>query len=497
MRRIIALVLLVSLIYLPSMGQKIDKIIKKEEAERHLKYLSSDEMMGRDTGSPELKKAGEYIVDNFKDFGVETVPDHDGFYQKVPLIQTKVPSKAELQLLDSTLVHGINALVLQGMDTSATVPAVFAGYGMEDDLKDLDFKGKIVVAKFGFKDMTNVRQGFGTSKEKRSFVHKNGGLGVIELYSSRQINWSLLLLYLNRPSMILNKEGTDDLSVPFRILINDPDNKYLTRLEEEGIDEVTIDAKGLTPNFIDDRNIVGYIEGKDKTLKDEFVILSAHYDHVGHTAAGVDENGEPIDSIFNGARDNALGTTGLILAAKYFGKERPKRSILFIGFTAEEKGLLGSEYYAENPWVPLDQCIFNVNIDCAGYNDTTLLTIFGLTRNSAEEIFRNASSSYGLQVIDDPIPDQNIFERSDHFNFAKHGVPAVLYGPGVTAFDEEIQKYYHQVTDHAESLNFNYLIKVYKAYIKASEDIANMENKPFWAEGDKFESAGKELYKME
>jgi len=495
MKRIIIAVVWVSVLY-SARGQTIDKIVEKDVAKRHLTYLASDEMMGRDTGSPEIKKAAGYIVKNFKDYGVKPVPGKNSYYQEVPLIMTKIPEKGELKFMDSTLHHGKNVLILRGSDTTANIPTVFGGFGSQEELSTLDLTGKLVVAQFGFPGMDNVREGFGRTREKRKYIAENGGLGLIELYSSKQINWSLLTLYLNRTSMIVDEHTGSETRKPYQIFINDADGDYLERLKDEGIKQVSLSVEGLTPASVKDNNIVGYIEGKDKNLKDEYVILSAHYDHVGHKKAGLDKKGEPIDSIYNGARDNALGTTGLLMAARYFGKNRPNRSILFIAFTAEEKGLLGSEYYSDHPWVPLKQCVFNINIDCAGYNDKTITTIFGLTRNSAEDAFRNACTSVGLGTIDDPIPDQNIFERSDHFNFAKHGIPAVLYGPGVTSFDEEIQKYYHQPGDEVETLDFDYLTKVYKAFVKATEDIANNETRPFWTEGDKYEIAGKKLYGM-
>ncbi len=496
MKRFFIVTILGSALCLQAMAQSIDKLIGVKEGQDHLTHLASDDMMGRDTGSPEIDIAAAYIVDTFKKYGVKQLPGQDGFYQEVSLMKTNVPMKGEVVFLDSTLTHGKNILVLRGKDTTAILDAIFAGWGTGRDLDSLDIENKIVVTKFGFPGMTNVREGFKVSRDKRKMVAAKGGLGLIELYSSVQINWSLLTMYLNRPSMVINDHSDSKIKSPYHMFVNDADNAYLTMVENKGIKKIKLDASGLTPELITGKNIIGYIEGTDKNMKNEYVVLSAHYDHVGHTKASM-KGGEPVDSIFNGARDNALGTTGLLMAAKYFGKNPPKRSVLFVGFTAEEKGLLGSEYYAEHPWIALNQCIFNVNIDCAGYNDKTIATVFGLTRNSAENVFRESCGAFGLEVIDDPIPEQNIFERSDHYNFAKKGVPCVLFGPGVTAFDEEIQKYYHQVNDQVETMDFEYINKVYKGFIKASEAIANAEEAPFWVEGDKYEAVGKSLYNKE
>ena len=496
MKKFNILVLVCTLFFQTTYSQKVEKLVVKEEAEQHLRYLSSDEMMGRDTGSPEIEMAADYIVEQFKKYGVKLPEGHDTYFQKVPLMKTNVPTTGEVILLDSALSHGKNILVLRGKDTTALLPAVFAGYGLEADLEAADIKGKLVVTRFGAPGMTNPREGFAKSREKRKMVADRGALGMIELYSSRQIVWPMLVLYLNNPSMILDDHSQSENATPYHAFVNDADEAFAKALQEQGVKHVKMDVQGLTPQKIKCRNIIGYIEGSDKKLKDEFVVLSAHYDHVGHTNAGVDSDGEPTDSIFNGARDNALGVTGLLMAAKYLAKAKPARSVLFVFFTAEEKGLLGSEYYAENPWAPLEKCIFNLNMDCAGYNDTTKATIFGLTRNTAEKHLQSACSRFGLEAMDDPIPEQNIFERSDHFNFAKKGVPCVLFGPGLTSFDEEIQKYYHQLIDHAETLDFDYLTKLYKTFAVGAESIANDPEAPSWVEGDKYENAGKKLYNI-
>lgn len=482
------------LLFQVSFAQSIDKIVDGSEAETHLRYLASDELMGRDTGSPGIDTAAQYIVDQFEKYGVAKIEGRESYFQEVPLLKTNIPSKGKLDFLNVSLVHGENALILRGTDTTARFPAVYAHYGLEEDVKGLDIEGKIVVAKFGFPGITNTRDGFKTSREKRKMLSEKGALGVIELYNSTQINWPLLVMYINRASMIIDNRSNSEFSRPFHILINDTEEAYTKKLGKKKIKQVGLEVSGLTPIPVKGKNVIGYIEGTDPELKKEYLLLTAHYDHVGHDRASF-KGGVPQDSIYNGARDNALGMTALLMAAKYFGKVKPRRSIIFLFVTAEEKGLLGSEYYVEHPWVPLNRCIFNLNVDCAGYNDTTKTTIFGLYRNTASDHLTSASKKYGLQAIGDPIPEQNIFERSDQFNFAKKGIPSVLFGPGVTAFDEKIQKYYHQLNDHAETLNYNYLTKVYKAFIKSAESIANDTEAPRWTEGDKYEKAAKELYK--
>jgi Zn-dependent M28 family amino/carboxypeptidase len=223
-------------------------------------------------------------------------------------------------------------------------------------------------------------------------------------------------------------------------------------------------------------------------LKNEWIIISAHYDHVG-----VKKNATA-DSIYNGARDNALGTVALLQAAKFFGKNQPKRSILFLAVTAEEKGLLGSEWYSNHPLIPLKQTVFNFNCDGAGYNDTTIVTLIDLNRTTADQLLIEGCSAFGLTLKGDPAPEQNLYERSDNVNFAVKGVPAVDMAPGVKAFDQNLFKYYHQPADEVGSLNMRYIEKFHQSFVYSAYLIANAKDRPTWKQGDKFEEAGKKLY---
>ena len=224
--------------------------------------------------------------------------------------------------------------------------------------------------------------------------------------------------------------------------------------------------------------------------------MTAHYDHVGVGKQG----GGPFterDSIFNGTRDNAMGTTAILTAAKAFAEMKPKRSIIFLAVTGEELGLLGSEYYADNPLIPLDQVIFNMNTDGAGYNDVSSVSSIGYGRTGTDEAIETASKAFGLGVIQNPAPEQGLFDRSDNVSFAKRGVPCVTLSPGMTTFDQEIGKYYHQVADNPESLDYAYATKYCQTFIHAARLIADAEQRPVWVEGDKYEEVGKELYGKE
>jgi Zn-dependent M28 family amino/carboxypeptidase len=182
--------------------------------------------------------------------------------------------------------------------------------------------------------------------------------------------------------------------------------------------------------------------------------------------------------------------------AENLAKYPTKRSALFILFTGEEKGLLGSKYYVENPVLPLDQMVYCFNSDNAGYNDTSVISIVGLTRTTAEKNIFSAAETFGLKAIEDPAPEQGLFDRSDNVHFAKKGIPAPTFSLGFTSFDGDVTKYYHRPGDEAHTLDYDYLLKFFKAYVLAGRNIANDKETPIWNEGDKYEKASKELYKV-
>ncbi len=251
-----------------------------------------------------------------------------------------------------------------------------------------------------------------------------------------------------------------------------------------------VNTRGRGTSTVMSQNVVGIVEGTDPKLKEEYIIYSAHYDHVGVHPSKV-----PGDSIFNGARDNAVGTTTVLSMAENLAKHPTKRSALFILFTGEEKGLLGSRYYVNHPVLPLEQMVYCFNSDNAGYNDTSVATIIGLSRTTVGQHIKDATSAFGLKAIDDPAGEQGLFDRSDNVNFAKKGIPAPTFSLGFTSFTGDVTKYYHQPIDEADSLDYDYLLKFFQAYVLSGRKIANDPKTPTWIAGDKYEKASKALYR--
>lgn len=253
---------------------------------------------------------------------------------------------------------------------------------------------------------------------------------------------------------------------------------------------LTLRARNGQPSrTVESQNVIGIIEGTDPDLKDEYIIYSAHYDHVGTQKPNIEN-----DSIYNGARDNAVGTTTVLSMAKNLAKYPTKRSALFILFTGEEKGLLGSRYYVENPVLPLKQMVYCFNSDNAGYNDTSVATIVGLSRTTVSQHIIASAAEFDIKAIDTPSGAESLFDRSDNVSFAKKGIPAPTFSLGFTSFSGDVLKYYHQPADEANSLDYDYLLKFFQSYVLAGRKIANDPKTPFWVEGDKYEAAGKVLY---
>lgn len=464
--------------------ERINQTILPLEAESHLRFLTADELKGRNTGTSELLIAGRYIAEQFRRSGLTPLGDTDGdFLQRVPLQNKKPPSLATLSMLGQEFKSGEDLVMLGGTNDAFEAPVVYLAN--LNDLGETDLKDKIVLSV-----LRDVRTSLRDAEQIRSII-KAGAKGLVQLFGPGQrVPWELVLNYLNQERMGLEATDEEEAQFPF-ILLRDSANVLVPKIKDNPDVTASVSIEGIQQSRVEAFNVVGKIEGTDPELKKEHFVMCAHYDHVGVRA------GQGPDSIYNGTRDNGIGTTGLINAAKYFGKYPPKRSVIIIALTGEEKGLLGSFHYVENPKIPLEETVFAFNIDNSGYTDTDVLTLLDTNRTNIDELVYQAASEVGLGVIGDRLPNQNYYERSDQVSFAQKGVPAVNFKMSMRAFDERISKYYHQPADEFHTVDLEYIHKYWKAYIRAAELIGNWEQRPYWIKGDKFEPAGNKLYKME
>lgn len=465
--------------------QDVTNQVQLNQVKAHLTFLASDEMRGRETGSPEIDIAANYIASYYMQAGLKIVPGADGYFQKVLLEQVS-PAKNMSVTIGSQNFKAMDDLVQYGggpVSTSAGI--VWAGYGTREELENASVKGKIVVVFAGISGENSMNKAyFMDAPQKNNDAKALGAVALIEIVAIPGLPWAGLAGYLGRERLSLKKE----YGIP-HVWMRNSDHPDVKKLMETKSASGSIEISGGEYKEIAAKNVVGLIEGTDPKLKNEYLVVSAHYDHVGVTKKPNQE-----DSIYNGARDNAIGTVGLMATAKYLAAFPPKRSVLLIALTGEEKGMLGSIWYAAHPLIPLKQTVFDFNCDGAGYNDTSIATIIGMERTTAEGDLAKACEAFGLKAVVDPVPEQNLFERSDNISFASKGIPAINFSPGTKAFDAELMKYYHQPADEVSTLDFDYLIKYFRAYVYANHLLANMPKAPVWKAGDKFESAAKELY---
>ncbi len=466
--------------------------VEKNKVERDIYFLASDELEGRMTGETGNLVAARFIAEEFRKSGLATPEGVDDYFQIIDFDKRYPAKSGKITIGDSTLQHGKEILFMSGNEGGGTYSMVFADQGWAEDgdgdYEGLDVNGKWVVVLFGKPGSADPREGFFASLQKRTWAKERGAVGMIEIYKA-SFPWDMIKRFLGREQTTVSSmnENEEDLTGFPYILSDYAFTEEIADLKEGKEVQFTCENSGVKVEKLKSPNVIGWIEGTDQSIKDEYIVLTAHYDHIG---MGTGEG----DIIYNGARDNAVGTSALLAAARYFSKNPPKRSLLIIALTGEELGLLGSNYYVNNPVLPLNKAIFNLNIDGAGYNVTDRVNVIGHDRVGILDLLEEAASEAGLELYGDPAPEQNLFDRSDNVNFAKMGIPAPTWSLGMTSFDQEIMKYYHQVTDHAESLDFDYIQKFVNGYILAVEKIANSLNKPKWKAGDKYEEAGNKLY---
>ncbi|MDH5597914.1 MAG: M28 family peptidase [Cyclobacteriaceae bacterium] len=469
---------------------KVNQTLNKEKIKSHIAFIASDEMRGRDTGSPELDKAADYIVESFKNYGIQPVPGATrGYYQEVPMRKIAPPVTANLILGESNLNYKKDLFFIRSHNLNNKFKFIYLNYGNEEDYKE-NVKGKIILCKTGNGKADRSQSIEEISSLKRKIALQKGAAGIIEIFDDSDISWNQYKNYFNRKQILFDNDRGSEPIIHAWVKMKKSEIELYEQKKYKNIISISIQG-ALDKPFIT-YNVVGMQEGSDPELKDEFIIYSAHYDHIG-----VGRPDAKNDSIYNGARDNAVGTVTVLAAAENLAKYPTKRSALFILFTGEEKGLMGSRYYTNNPLLPLNKMVYCFNSDNGGYNNTSLATIIGLNRTTAGSMIIEACNAFGLDAIDDPAAEQGLFDRSDNVNFARKGIPAPTFSLGFTAFDEEIMKYYHQPGDSPESLDYVYLEKFFKAYVLSARLIGNSLTTPKWVEGDKYFPASEVLYHKE
>ena len=496
-------------------------------------YLSDDIMEGREAGERGYDAAADYVAARMAAIGL--TPGNEGaWFQEVPLRTAALDSDgAQMTVVnkDGSPVH------LKSLDdfkifpsleqdvVSVEAPAVFAGYGVyaptvgHNDYEGLDIDGKIVV-RFGgapAKFNSEERAHYGSSATKAKYIASKGAVGVVTVYTEeneKRFPWENAKRNpVARSTTWIGPDGAADVSGPgiagfatmnpesSEVLFDGATRSYAdVRAEaaEEGAAPkgfdlpvtIAIEGVGAFDEYAS-ANVIGVIEGADPDLKHEALVITAHLDHVG-----IDENerGQKDDIINNGAMDNALGVAMMLETARRFLEgPAPKRTVVFLAVTAEEKGLLGADYFAHYPTLGDKKIIANVNLDMPlMLHSFTDMVAFGAERSSLGPIVEAAAAEAGVELSPDPLPEQGVFTRSDHYRFVEQGVPAVFLWPGFANGGEKVigeflAQHYHKPSDDMTlPVRWDEAARFADINFKIAREIANRAERPTWNEGDFF-----------
>lgn len=523
-------------------NSKVDnaaQLITKDGMMNHIETLSSDEFLGRSTGTEGEEKTVNYLVEQFKAMGATSGVDDGSYVQRFPLLGQKTMShsmEVRRPLRRSTIntFTYFEDFVAWPSNQSEKVDIkdaelVYVGYGIQapeenwDDFKGVDVKGKIIIIKnndpeydedlFGGK----TRLYYGRYTYKYEKAKEMGALGAIIIHTTPTAGygWGVVSNGWSRERFyVKSDENADKGNTEMNGWVTYEAGKTLFNQAGLDIDEmleaadspdfepVELKNTGLSVSIeaeyrdINSRNVIAKVEGNDPELKDEYLVLTAHYDHLGIT--------KPIDgdSVNNGAEDNAAGVSAVLESMKAYKTIQPelKRSVLAVVVGAEEVGLLGSQYWAENPTVHPGKVTGNINLDGMNvYGETNDLVIIGYGRNTLADKVVEVAEEQGRTVKPDANPEQGIFYRSDHFNMAKVGIPAIFPNPGnefvnkpegyAETVDSVSAANYHSVNDEInEYWDIAGAVKDTRLFFEVGFRALNDDKLQAWKQGDEFEA---------
>jgi Zn-dependent M28 family amino/carboxypeptidase len=519
--------------------------INSDDLMRHIKTLSSDEFEGRGPGTHGEELSVAYITDQFKKIGLKPGNPDGTYVQKVPLVGftaqnptasfTVGAKKIDLKFPDDWVGVSRRFVPESKVENS---DVVFVGYGVEapeygwDDYKGVDVKGKTILMLVNdpavpdasdpskldekmFKGKAMTYYGRWTYKYEEAMrkgaaaaviIHETGPAGYE--YKVVSGSWSRENFDIQTPDKNMNRAAVEawitlDRAKELLTAAGQDFDALKKQAVTKDFKPVTLNAKASfdiknSLREINSQNVVAKLEGSDPVLKDEYVVYTAHWDHLGRDPK------LPGDQIYNGADDNASGVAQLLEIAEAFTKlpTPPKRSILFVSVTAEEKGLLGSKYYATNPLYPLNKTLADINMDEANqWGRTRDLTIVGLGNSTLDDIAREAATMQGGRTLSpDPEPENGGFYRSDHFEFAKQGVPALNpeagidfpgkpAGFGTQKRDDFTANDYHKPSDQIKpDWDLSGAVEDAQLYAIVGYRVAQGDKFPEWKEGTEFKA---------
>jgi len=460
--------------------------ITPEDMYRRISFLASDELLGRDTPSPGLEKAATYIAGEFRSFGLTPEGDDGTFLQRWSYARTTLDRTATSITLSAGKFSeearaGRDFFVLPAMGAdSASAPLVYAGMAVAGR----PALGKTAAGAFAAFYVPGTEM----NSEWQAAI-QNTAMAAIPA----GVKGVLLILDPAFEKGMISQIADELVSQAAPIFLIGIDYASAQRVfSAAGIDldarravsdtTVTV-AKGarlgirvkLTSDETHPPNVVGMLAGSDPALRDEYVVFSAHMDHVGVGAP--DATG---DSIFNGADDDASGTATMLEVAQAFASmpKRPARSLLFLAVSGEEKGLLGSKHFTSNPPVPVDRIVADINLDMVGRNNPDSVVAIGNEYSSLGGLVQEVAHAHpelGLTVAPDLWPEERLFFRSDHFNFAKAGVPAIFFTTG-------LHDQYHKQSDEVDLIDLDKISRVGRLVFHLAWQVATRPTAPTWTQ---------------
>ena len=469
---------------------KYAKSITAGELKEHLYIIASDEFEGRETGKKGQKMAMEYLIKNFKSFGIKPIDKYE-FTQPFDLIE-QTTTNISLTVGNETYTvlkdFSISPSIIQKQKIENDI--IVIGYGIEEgkynNYKDLDVKGKAVFIMDGLPKKTELEKEW-SLKEKIDLAKEKGA--VLIVYNSPKLKDNLVKYehYYSKPKLVLKQ----DLKADETIIIAATSKLTEQMLTQAGMKWKRVEKKGMNENnleklsfkldidkptqYLKSENVLAFIPGTEKP--EEVVVLTAHYDHIGVEG----------DKVFNGADDDGTGTVTMLEIAQAFQQAvadsmGPKRSILIMPVSGEEKGLLGSKYYSNNPIFPLENTVANLNVDMIGRYDENheegdnYVYLIGSDKLSSElhEVSEKVNDLYSKIELDYTFNDENdpnrFYYRSDHYNFAKNNVPVIFYFRGV-------HEDYHKETDTVEKIDYEKTERIARLVFLTAWELANREEK--------------------
>lgn len=506
-----------------------DTLFSAEGVHAHMAFLASDALEGREAGTRGYDVAAEYVASRFLAYGLKPAGVDGSYMQPVTLREFRLDAdSAEMTLSregggEETLEMRVDYLAggsAQDTETALTAPVVFAGYGINGggraDYDGVDVSGKFAAVMMGAPEGmdSELAAHLSSTSTKARTAAEAGAAGILLLSppaDQERYSFERMARYVDRPQMTWvgpdGQASTDLGEMEASAIISREGAAKLFEGAEQSYEDVLAAAESggeavesfalpvtvsLAYNSehedVQSANIAGVVEGTDPELKDEYVILTAHLDHLG-ISERVDER-----AINNGAMDNASGTAAMLEVARAAAQEAsPRRSLLFLSVTAEEKGLIGSEYFANHPTVPADSIVANINLDMPImlYNFTDVIA-FGAERSSLGPVTEEALAGMGVSLTPDPMPEQRLFTRSDHYRFVQQGVPSLFLMTGFEGEGEEqflgfLNGNYHTPGDNLDQpINYEAGAKFARANYEIMTEVANADERPVWNAGDYF-----------